>query len=330
MNPLLLLLKGAAMGAANVIPGVSGGTIAFVTGIYDKLIDSMKSLDHRAAGDLLKFRFKDFFERTQMPFLLPLGIGVVLGIGVLAKLLEALFEKNETLVWAFFFGLIVASVWLVGKTVKPWNGKAITSFVAGLGVAVAVAILLKPAQENASFLYLVLCGAIAFCSMIVPGLSGSFVLVLLGNYKLVLGAISKFIDALKAFDIPVLIDISLKVILPVGIGVVFGFIVFSRVVSWLFTYQRNATVALLTGFIAGSLLIIWPWKRELPLLGENGAPQLRDGEPILGGYEWLMPSGDSTTWIALGLAVAGAALVVLIERFGSGRKTTEAASLKVD
>jgi len=195
-----LFFKGMGIGAANVIPGVSGGTIALITGIFEKLILSIKSFDLTALRYLFTGRLKQFAQHVNLTFLLAVFMGVALSILSVARLFDYLFTHYPVYIWSFFFGLILASVFFVGKTIDKWNIVVIISFIVGAIVAVLISIL-KPAGENGSFLYLLLCGIVATCSMILPGLSGSFVLILMGNYQLVM------IDAVN--------DLNIKVLLPV-------------------------------------------------------------------------------------------------------------------
>jgi len=207
--------------------------------------------------------------------------------------------------WAFFFGLILASVYFVGNMVRRWGVVPVAALIFGVVVAAGIAFL-KPASQNDSVLYLVLCGVVAICSMIVPGLSGSFVLILMGNYTLVM------LDAVPS--------LNLKVLLPVAVGAGVGIIVFARFLDWVFKKHHDTAVALLTGFVAGSLLIIWPWKNVIPLLGANGEPVLRRGEVKVAGYEWILPDFSAGgTWLAFGLVVLGVASVWFIEKTGSSR-----------
>ena len=303
------------MGAANVIPGVSGGTIAFVTGIYETLIASLKSFDHHALGHLLKFRFGKFAEHVNLKFLAPLLIGAVISILTLAKLLLWLFQNHEILTWAFFFGLIVASVLVVGRSVKKWGPSVFVALLLGTAIAVFISFA-KPAQENDAFLFLILCGAVAFSSMIIPGLSGSFVLLLMGNYSLVLTGISEFTTALKAFDTAAIWEVFGGIILPIGIGVAIGFVAFSHLLHWLFKRLHDQTVALLTGFILGSLLIIWPWK--MPHV------ELIAGKEKTVGYDWLpAPLGEPVTYAAFGLMLAGFLCVWLLEKAGAEKPQSD-------
>ena len=314
MPPALsTFLKGYAMGAANVIPGVSGGTVAFITGIFEALINSLKSFDLEAIQLLTKFRLKDFWEHINGKFLVPLGLGVVISVASLAKLLGYLFDNHPVLIWALFFGLILASVYFVGKTVGRWSVGAVLTLLVGLVIAVSIA-LLKPASENTSLVYLVLCGIVGVCSMIIPGLSGSFVLILMGNYRLILDSLSDVVSAGTSFDFGAMAA-PLKIFIPVLVGVVIGLVTFSHFISWLFRRFRDLAVALLTGFVAGSLMIIWPWKTEIYKLAADGTPMLRSsGKKMVEGYDWHAPDFAATnTWFAIGLIVLGIGVVIVME-----------------
>ena len=325
-------LKGFAMGAANVIPGVSGGTIAFITGIYERLIEAVKSFDVGAAKLLFGFRFKDFAEKVDLRFLVALGLGIALSFLTLAPVLDWAFRDHETLVWAFFFGLIAVSIPAVGKMVRKWTAGAIVMLVIGCGVAVSLAFM-TPASESSNPIYLMLCGVVAMCSMIIPGLSGSFVLLLMGNYKLVM------IDSFTALSSGQFGE-SLKILIPVGIGAVLGMVLLARLLSWLFKNHHDWAVALITGFVAGSLMIIWPWKDQVPERNEAGvimvktedrSLEAREGnfsevkaalkteeEMVIKGYaNWHLPSfTEKATGFAIGLMIAGGVLIFLVDRAG--------------
>lgn len=285
------------MGAANVIPGVSGGTIAFITGIYERLIDALKSFDITALKLLLKFKIKELSEHVDLPFLISLILGAVSGILTLAKLLKFLFTQYETYVWSYFFGLIIASIWLVGKTVKRWGITSIITLVIGCGIAIAIA-LLKPASENDHMFYLMLCGIVAMSSMIIPGISGSFVLVLMGNYKLIM------LEAVTS--------LNFKILIPVAIGAGIGLVTLSHLISWIFKHYHNAAVALMTGFVTGSLLTIWPWKEAIVETFQAGD---KVKEKVIG-YDWLTPPMNGSTFIAILIILSGCLSVWLIEFAG--------------
>ena len=316
---LLIALKGAGMGIANAIPGVSGGTIAFITGIYETLINSIKSFDLKALTLLRKFQFVQFLTHINFWFLFPLGIGIVAGIVGSAFALKELFKSHELYVWAFFFGLILASIHSVGKMVKKWSLAPIVCLLVGAGIAVSVA-LLGAADENRSIPYLMICGVVAIASMIIPGISGSYVLILLGNYRLImLESVTNLVDGLKAMDWPKIRE-ALTIVIPVGIGCVVGIAVLSRFLSWLFKKYHDAAVALMTGFVAGSLLVIWPWKRPVYLLDTHGEPIVKRGKQVVADYERFLPSlSDQTNLIAIGIAVAACATVLVMEWIGAKR-----------
>ncbi|MDW3650761.1 MAG: DUF368 domain-containing protein [Bacteroidia bacterium] len=304
---VFVFLKGLAMGAANVIPGVSGGTIALITGIYEKLINSLKAIDLEVIKMVFTGKIKQAWEHVNATFLVLLFAGVGVSLVSLAKLFKFFLEHEnpayEIGLMAFFFGLILASLFSVGKTVEKWNPVVILSFIIGVAAAVGIA-LLTPASENGNWWYLIICGIVGMCSMILPGLSGSFVLIIMGNYKLIM------LDAVSEFN--------LKVLMPVMIGVVVGMVALSRVLSWIFKHYRDITISLMTGFILGSLLIIWPWKNELYYTDAAGEFILKKGEKLVSGYDWYMPDfGTNATWVAILMAVLGAASIWGTEYFAA-------------
>jgi len=260
-----------AMGAANVIPGVSGGTIAFITGIYETLIDSLKSFDMQAVKLLAGGKIARLSKHINLEFLLAVFAGIAISVISLAKLLEYLFENHPVLLWSFFFGLILASVFFVGKTISRWSVGVFIMLVTGTAIAAGIS-LFNPAGENHNIIYLFICGIVAICSMIVPGLSGSFILILMGNYMLVLTSIT---------------ELNMAVLIPFALGCVFGLLAFSHLLSWVFKHYREGTIAILTGFILGSLSILWPWKNEIYLQDEYGNNILRKpGYLLLSCRDW--------------------------------------------
>ena len=307
MDDLIRFLKGFAMGAANVIPGVSGGTIAFITGIYERLINAIKKLDGTTIRLLLRFRLGDAWKRADGRFLAVVGLGVLVSIVSLARILKWGFDHHPVMVWAFFFGLIAASLPAVGRLVRHWSGGPLIALLIATSGALSMAFL-TPASENDNAFYLILCGVVAMCSMIIPGLSGSFVLLLMGNYKLIM---IDSVNGLAAGQI----EPALKVLVPVGIGTVLGLIALARVLSWLFRRWHDIAVAAITGFVAGSLVIIWPWKDTLSEEFVRGG-EIK--EKITGFENWHFPDfGAGPTWAALGAMFAGAALIFVLERAGA-------------
>lgn len=292
-------VKGLAMGAANVIPGVSGGTVALVTGIYERLINALKSCNLSALRLLLKRDFGGFIKYIDGQFLFVLLAGVGVSIFSLAKLFKYLLAHHEVPTMAFFFGLILLSVWYVGRTVSEWGASAILALLLGIAIAVGIA-LLAPASENSAPFYVFLCGVVAICSMILPGLSGSFVLIMMGNYALVLGAVS---------------TLNLSVLIPMALGCAIGLVAFAQLLGWVLKRFHDQTIALMTGFVAGSLVVIWPFKDKLTAVIERAGKPPKE---IVTGYDWFLPQlAQSQTWIAIVLVVIGMLAIWLMEKLAA-------------
>ena len=232
-----LFLKGMAMGAADVVPGVSGGTIAFITGIYERLIGAISSINKQTLLMLFKGQFRQLWTAIDGTFLAVLFAGIFTSILTLASVLTFTLEHYPILTWSFFFGLVAASVWMMGRTVKQWNAQAVVAFVLGTIVAYAITEMNATAGSEAPW-YLILSGALAICAMILPGISGSFILLLLGAYSTVLAAVA---------------NRELLTIAYVGIGAVLGLLLFSKGLKYIFERFYNPTIALLSGFLLGSL-----------------------------------------------------------------------------
>lgn len=273
----IITLKGIAMGAADVVPGVSGGTIAFISGIYEELLTSIASVNLATLKTLKSDGIKAFWNKINGNFLVSLLLGIGISVVSLAKLISWLLENKPILVWSFFFGLVLASILYVGKQITKWNVGTIVVLILGVVLAYWITTLNPLISENTSPLFLFLAGALAICAMILPGISGAFILVLLGAYKPVLDAIH---------------NRDFKLLAIVGVGAVVGLLTFSRVLKWLFNHYKNMTLAVLTGFILGSLNKIWPWKETLtwrmnshgikvPLNERSISPFSIDGDPQL-------------------------------------------------
>ncbi len=293
------------MGAADVVPGVSGGTIAFITGIYEELINSIKSINLTAIKLLLSFKLAEFWKAINGTFLISVFIGIGISVFSLAKGLEYLLHHYPILVWSFFFGLIVASAIYVARSIKRWKADTIIGGLAGIVIAYLITVI-TPAEANTSYWFIFLSGAIAICAMILPGISGSFILVLLGMYKFILSAVG---------------DMNIAVILTFLVGAAVGIIAFSNVLSWLLKKYHNTTIAVLAGFMVGSLNKVWPWKEvtqtiidrhgELkPIAERNILPATY--EQITGHEAWLLG--------AILLAIAGFALIFVVEGIGKKLK----------
>jgi putative membrane protein len=296
---IILFLKGMAMGIANVIPGVSGGTIALITEIYEELINSLKSFDTKALKLIIAFDISGFIKHTNLYFLLAVFGGSIASVFSIASLFKYLFSAYPILIWAFFFGLILASIYFVGKRIEKWNSSSIISLIIGTAIALSLSFI-TPANENSNLFFVFLCGIIGISGMMLPGLSGSFILILMGNYELLM------VTAVTELNI-MLLGVFI-------LGSAFGLMSFSHVLAWVFKHYASATLALLTGFILGSLSIIWPWKR----VAESVI--LKGKEKIIS-YEWYFPNEcNQETMLATLLIVAGIVVVYSLENFAPNKQ----------
>lgn len=277
------------MGAADVVPGVSGGTIAFLVGIYEELINSIKSVNLNSLKLLFTLRIKEFWGAVNGNFLLAVITGIAISFMSLAKLITFLLTNHPTMVWSFFFGLVLASTYYVSKRVSSWSATRILSFLIGAVFAFFIT-MASPAQTPEAYWFIFLCGSIAICAMILPGISGSFILVLLGKYFFMMEAIK---------------EIKLSYVATFISGAAIGIVLFSNVLSFLLKRYHDLTIALLTGFMFGSLNKVWPWKETLTsFIDRHGVEKPLTEANIL---------PDAFPWVALALAVGGYALVALLE-----------------
>jgi putative membrane protein len=247
IHNLVVALKGFFMGAANVVPGVSGGTIALITGIYKEIIEALNSLMEKETWQaLFHGDFKRFWKQVHGTFLLWLAIGVVLSVFSLAKLMTYVLEHHPVQTWAFFFGLIVASAILMFKDIKGWGIKEILFTLGGVALGLLVCTL-SPTQTPDNAFFIFLCGAIAVCTMILPGISGSFILVIMGKYDYIMQAVA---------------DLNWSVLIIFALGCVVGILAFAKFLHWLLGRFEKQTMLVLLGFILGSLVKVWPWANE--------------------------------------------------------------------
>ncbi|PKQ68778.1 DUF368 domain-containing protein [Labilibaculum manganireducens] len=303
---LLIAFKGMGMGAADVVPGVSGGTIAFITGIYEELINSIKSINGNAVKLLFQFKFKEFWQAINGNFLLALIFGIFLSFLSLAKLIKYFLAEQPILIWSFFFGLIVASAIVIARKITEWKLRTIIAMLIGIGIAYMVTVV-TPAETPTSYWFLFLSGALAICAMILPGISGAFILLLLGKYEYILNAISSF---------------KLDVVAVVGAGAVIGLLSFSNLLSWLLKKYHNMTIGLLSGFMIGSLNKVWPWKNTIStFIDRHGIEKPLLQENILPNTFANISEQDSQLIFAVLLAIAGFLLIWMMEKFSPESKT---------
>ena len=289
------------MGVADVIPGVSGGTIAFISGIYDELIDSIRSVDGSVFKLLLKFRIAEIWKKVNASFLISVLAGVATSLISLAHLMTWLLETYPIPVWSFFFGLICVSAVFILRENMKWNMGAFIALIIGIAIGAAITIL-SPTQTPTNLYFIFFCGALAICAMILPGISGAFILLLIGKYY---------------FMIEALTQINLPVILVFVLGCVIGLLSFSHLLSWLLHHYRNLTIALLAGFMLGSLNKVWPWKKSFQVLGETQSTM----DASIWPWQYQTENGaDPHLLTAILFASAGILLVVLIEKVAEKMK----------
>lgn len=308
-------LRGLAMGAADVVPGVSGGTIAFITGIYEELINSINQVNVEALRVLRRDGIAAAWKHINGWFFVSLFLGIGVAILSLAKGLEWLLNEEPILIWSFFFGLVFASIFFVGKQVKRWSMGAVGFFILGTAIAYGVSIL-PQSGDNAELWYIFLSGVIAICAMILPGISGSFILVLLGSYGVILSAAN---------------DRDLVILGTFVIGAIIGLLAFSRLLKFMFAKYHDFTIAMMAGFLLGSLNKIWPWKRVDSIMikhaGEPDEEIVNVIEKTVLPNEFTTPvieganvvgqtAADAQLWPAIGLAVAGMAVIFIMEKVG--------------
>jgi putative membrane protein len=301
----VVTLKGMGMGAADVVPGVSGGTIAFITGIYEELINTIKSIQPSLLKDFKNGGIKAIWYKVNAPFLIALLLGIGISIASLSRVILYLLQNHPIPVWAFFFGLILASAYLVAAEIDEWNLPVIVATFIGTSIAYTITII-SPAETPTDLWFIFICGAIAICAMILPGISGSFILLLMGKYEYIF-------TTLKEFNIAVIITFAL--------GCVTGILSFSHILSWMFKKYKNVTIALLAGFMIGSLNKVWPWKEVLMKVTINGKEKILQEGNLLPAKYTEVTGMPNQLWLAIALFVFGIVLSIGIERFGKINKS---------
>ncbi len=299
---LVIGFKGMAMGAADVVPGVSGGTIAFISGIYEELLGSISNVNLGLLKILKDDGLKAAWKQVNGNFLASLFIGIFVSIVSLAKAIKYLLENEPILLWSFFFGLVLASIIYIAKQITKWNVISVIVLVLGAFLAYYITTLNPLVTENSSLLFMFLAGAIAICAMILPGISGAFILVLLGAYKPILAAVN---------------DRDIKTIAAVGLGAIVGLLSFSKILKWLFANYKNYTLAVLTGFIIGSLNKIWPWKETLTWRTNSHGVKVPFNQQSVSPFSY---EGDAQLVLSIVLAIVGFVLILLMEKLAVKKK----------
>ena len=296
-----ITLKGLAMGAADAVPGVSGGTIAFISGIYEELVSTISNVNANLFKTLFNSGFKAFWKQANGYFVVALLSGILISYVSFMRLAKYLLENEPVLIWSFFFGLIIASIYFVGKQINTWNLPVVLALLVGTGIAYYISSLPTMATNN-SAIFLFFAGALAICAMILPGISGSFILIILGAYKTLSDAIH---------------DLDIKKIALFVAGAVIGLLSFSHVLKWLFKHYHNITLALLTGFIFGSLDKVWPWKETLTWLVDSKGIKIPLLQKSISPFSF---EGDNQLPFAIALMVLGFFTIFILEKAGSKKQ----------
>ncbi|RMZ51225.1 DUF368 domain-containing protein [Flavobacteriaceae bacterium PRS1] len=323
-DKIFLLLKGLGMGAANKVPGVSGGIVAFVAGFYEEFIYSLKKINGKSLKLLINGRFNSFYRYINGRFLVLLFSGMIISYFSVSKILDYFFAHFELYVWSVFFGMIIGSIYYINKDFKNWNIKTIIGLLVGITIGISISFL-DPAMENDNLWFVFFCGIISVSGMTLPGFSGSFILILLGNYVLLLvDSVNALYDTM--FDIfsgnfdfienPVRIRM-LKVISVFTLGSIVGLVSFSHLISYVLKHFKNITLSVIMGFIIGSLGVVWPWKKTIYKTLEDGSFLLDSAnEKVIENYERYMPEFSTESFIAMAYIVFGILIVLALELYG--------------
>ncbi|MUU78146.1 DUF368 domain-containing protein [Winogradskyella endarachnes] len=321
---LFLVIKGLAMGAANKVPGVSGGVVAFVAGFYEEFIYSLQRVNKKAFGLLINGRFKSFFQYINGKFLSLLFLGMIISYFSISKILDYLIVNYQLYVWSTFFGMIVGSIYYLSKDFKEWSRTTVIALIVGSIAGLSISFL-DPAKENDNLFFVFFCGIISVSGMTLPGFSGSFILILLGNYVLLL------VDSVNAlFD--TMVDMLngnfeftqnesrvrlLKVLVVFTLGSVAGLVTFSHILNYILKHYKNITLATIMGFIIGSLGVVWPWKETIYKTNIDGSLLLDSrGKHIIANYKRFLPEFNSQTYIAIVYIALGILIVLGLEWYG--------------
>ena len=321
---IALFLKGLAMGAANKVPGVSGGTVSFVLGFYEELIYSFRKINFIALKLLINFRFKSFYSYVNGPFLLLVMGGSIFSYFSISLVLDYFLQQYELYVWSWFFGMIIGSVYYIGKGFGEWNSANTISLIVGISVGLGISFL-NPARENDNLWFVFICGIIGVSGMTLPGLSGSFILILMGNYVLLLvdsvNELLFVVTNLITGNFEVLEDPEklryLKIISVFTLGSVFGLVSISHILGYVLKRWNAIVTAIIIGFITGSLGIVWPWKKAIYLINNKTYLLDKKGNKIIENYNRFIPDFSLLeTWVAIFYIIFGILLVLSIDYYG--------------
>ncbi|GAA3782826.1 DUF368 domain-containing protein [Corallibacter vietnamensis] len=323
-DKIFLVLKGLGMGAANKVPGVSGGVVAFVAGFYEEFIYSLQKVNGKAFKLLINGRFKSFFRYINGRFLSLLFFGMLISYFSVSKILDYLIIHYELYVWSVFFGMIIGSIYYISKDFKSWNYKTGLSLIIGISIGLSISFL-DPAKENDNLWFVFFCGIISVSGMTLPGFSGSFILILLGNYVLLLvDSVNALYDTfanILSWDFSFTKDPErirmLKVLAVFTLGSIAGLVTFSHLLNYILKHYKNITTASIIGFIIGSLGVVWPWKKTIYKSSNSGTIILdSSGKKIIENYQRFIPDLHTETYYAIGYILLGIIIVLALEIYG--------------
>lgn len=328
-DKFFLVIKGLSMGAANKVPGVSGGIVAFVGGFYEEFIYSLQKVNAKAFKLLISGRLKSFYRYTNGQFLMLLIFGILVSYFSVSRILDYFLERNELYVWSAFFGMILGSIYFIGKDFGHWGKRTMTAGMVGLAIGVSISFL-SPATQNENLVFIFFCGIISVSGMTLPGLSGSFILILLGNYVLLLvDSVNALYDTFSEvfsgdfsfIDNPARLN-TLKILAVFTAGSAAGLVTLSHLLSYVLKHYKRITTAVIIGFITGSLGVVWPWKRTLFKTDATGNLLLdTNNNPIIKNYERYLPNMVSyETWWAIFYIIVGILILLGLDWYGRNRK----------
>jgi uncharacterized membrane protein len=321
---LFLVIKGIGMGAANKVPGVSGGVVAFVAGFYEEFIYSLQKVNTKAFKLLVNGRFKSFYRYINGKFLSLLFFGMVVSYFSVSKILDYFLDYYELYVWSLFFGMIIGSIYYINTDFKQWHLKTRIALVIGIALGLGISFL-NPAKENDNLFFVFICGMISVSGMTLPGFSGSFILILMGNYVLLLvDSVNALFDTLTEivrFNFEFVNNSErlrlLKVLVVFTLGSLAGLVTFSHILSYILKHYKSITLATIIGFIVGSLGVVWPWKKTIFKTNDNGDMLLdMNGSPIIQNYQRFIPELNTETLLAVFYAILGIFVVLALEWYG--------------
>jgi putative membrane protein len=309
---LIISLKGMAMGAADVVPGVSGGTIAFISGIYEELLESIDGINFGFFKNWKKWGFSKAWDTINGNFLLALFTGIAISILSLAKGIKWLLANEPVLLWSFFFGLVVASIFYIGKQIKTWNLAIVVTIIVSTIASYFITIT-EPFASPDSNIYLFFCGVFAIIAMILPGISGAFILLLLGAYQTAINTVDDLVQSLTTLNFELFKDAFIKFLM-LAFGAIVGIKSFSKVLNWMFKHYKSLTLAMLTGFMIGSLNKIWPWKKVLSTRLNSHGENIPFMEKSISPFSF---DGDNNLVLAICFIIIGFLTIFLLEKLGS-------------